>query len=491
MVQQQGVASGGRRNVKWSGELLIDGRQVIGAGAPLPVENPATEEILTTLREASLDQVDLAVASAQRAFESGLWRDAGRRRAVLLKLADLLEARQDEFTAALVQEMGTPISLCPPIHIGGAVAVMRHFADLAVLDRTRRLGPDGKTPPTESIIRYEPTGVVAGIGAYNYPLIFIASKAVGAMAVGCTTVFMPSPLAPLSTLLFAKMALEAGMPPGVFNVIVGGADIGRALTMHPAVAKVSFTGSVAVGRQVMRQAAEGIKDVVLELGGKSAGIVLPGADLAAVALPLHGRYVRNAGQGCQSPTRLLVQEKQFDDFIDASRAAYAKIPVGDPWDPATMAGPLISEAHRARVEGYVARAVRDGGRVLVGGGRPDINRGWFMNATLIGGVDNRAEISREELFGPVAVIMPYRDVEQALAIANDSELGLAAHIYGPLDEAKAVAERLRVGTVHINGSGQLRVDAVMGGWKQSGIGLEWGEDGVREFLEVQHIQWAV
>lgn len=491
MVDQQAGALAGRRSVKWSLDLIIDGKKVAGKGAPLPVENPATEETIATVRQASLDQVDHAVTCAQRAFDSGAWRDAKLRREVLLRLASQLEARQDEFTATLIQEMGTPISLCLPLHIGGSVAMMRYFAELAVLDRTRRLGPDGKIPPTESIIRYEPTGVVAGIGAYNYPLLFIASKAAAAMAAGCTTVFMPSPLAPLSTLLFGEMALDAGLPPGVFNVIVGGPDIGRALTRHPDVAKVSFTGSVAVGRQVMLQAAEGIKDVVLELGGKSAAIVLPGADLAAVALPLHGRYLRNAGQGCQSPTRLLVQEKQFDDFIEASRDAYTKIQVGDPWDPASLAGPLITEAHRARVEGFVNRAVRDGGRILVGGGRPDINRGWFMNPTLIGGVSNQAEISRQELFGPVAVAIPYRDVDQAVAIANDSELGLAAHIYGPLDAAKAVAERLRVGTVYINGGGQLRLDAVMGGWKQSGIGLEWGEDGVREFLEPQHIQWAI
>ena len=231
--------------------------------------------------------------------------------------------------------------------------------------------------------------------------------------------------------------------------------------------------------------------MVLELGGKSAGIVLPGADLIKVAMPLHCRYLRNAGQGCQSPTRLLVPANQLDEFISVSRDAYEKIQVGDPWDPDTVAGPLISEAHRARVEGYVTRSLEGGARVLAGGGRPDIARGWYMNATLIGDVTNDSEIARNELFGPVAVVMPYSDIDEAIEIANASELGLAASIHGPLDLAKQVAQRLEVGTVYINGGGQLRVDAVMGGWKDSGIGKEWGEDGIKEFLNVQHIQWAV
>jgi aldehyde dehydrogenase (NAD+) len=323
-------------------------------------------------------------------------------------------------------------------------------------------------------------------------LMFVVSKACTAMAAGCSTVYMPSPQTPLATLLFGELANEAGVPPGILNIVVGGTDIAVALTSHTAADKVSFTGSAGVGRQVMIQAAQGLKDVVLELGGKSAGIVLPGADLAKVALPLHSRYLRNAGQGCQSPTRLLVPQEQLDDFIDVSREVFAQIKVGDPWNPTTLIGPLISEAHRARVEGYVERSRLEGGRVLIGGGRPaHMELGWFMNATLIGGVKNDSEIARNELFGPVAVVMPYRNVDEAIALANESDFGLAAHLYGPLDLAKSLAERLRVGSVYINGGGRLRVDAILTGWKHSGIGREWGEDGIAEFLEAQHVQWAV
>lgn len=471
--------------------LLIDGELVPGEGPLLAVENPATEEVFAQLPQASAGQFEQAVAAARRAFESGVWRDAELRRSVLLRLAELVEQHDAAFRSLLVQESGTPIALCQGLHVGGPVNMMRHFAERTVVDRTRALGQDPRTPPSESLVRYEPVGVVGGIGAYNSPLLFLVSKAVAALAAGCTSVYTPSPLTPLATLMFGELALGAGVPPGVLNIVVGGVDLARSLTTHPGIDKVSFTGSVAVGRQVMMQAAQGLRGVVLELGGKSAAIVLPGADLAKISLPLHGRYLRNSGQGCQSPTRLLVHESRLADFVDAAREAYSKIPVGDPMDPATMAGPLITAAHRERVEGYVARAIRDGARVLLGGGRPDLPRGWFMNPTLIGGVSNTAEISREELFGPVAVVMTYRDVNEAVAIANDSELGLAAHVFGPLDEARAVAPRLRAGTVYINGGGAFRVDSVICGWKHSGLGCEWGEDGIREFLLPQHIQWAL
>jgi aldehyde dehydrogenase (NAD+) len=431
------------------------------------------------------------VCIARRAFRSGAWRDPRYRRQALSTLANLIESNEEKLRSALIREVGTPISLCKPLQLGAAIAMLRYFADESEVDRTRNLGRDHRVPATESVIRYEPAGVVAAIGSYNYPLINLVGKAGAALAAGCAVVYMPSPFTPLTTLLIGDLANEAGIPPGILNIITGNPSIGAALTSHLDIDRITFTGSVAVGRQIMMQASRGVTGMVLELGGKSAGIVLPGADLIKVAMPLHCRYLRNAGQGCQSPTRLLVPANQLDEFISVSRDAYEKIQVGDPWDPDTVAGPLISEAHRARVEGYVTRSLEGGARVLAGGGRPDIARGWYMNATLIGDVTNDSEIARNELFGPVAVVMPYSDIDEAIEIANASELGLAASIHGPLDLAKQVAQRLEVGTVYINGGGQLRVDAVMGGWKDSGIGKEWGEDGIKEFLNVQHIQWAV
>jgi aldehyde dehydrogenase (NAD+)/betaine-aldehyde dehydrogenase len=312
------------------------------------------------------------------------------------------------------------------------------------------------------------------------------------LAAGCSVVLLASPQAPLATLMLGQIAAQVGFPAGVLNVIVGGPEVGRRLTEHPDVAVVTFTGSVPVGRMVMAQAASHIARVVLELGGKSAAILLPGADFDAVVGPLHQRYARNAGQGCASPTRLLVPANRMDDFIDLSRAAYERIVVGDPFNRDTLVGPLISSAHRARVEGYVQSAVDNGGFIAAGGGRPPLDRGWFVNPCLVAGVPNSARISQEEVFGPVAVVLPYTDVNDAVRIANDSTMGLHAMIFGPLDEALDIAPRLAVGQVTINGGGSgSRTDAPMGGFKQSGIGREAGRWGLSEFLQPQHVHWPI
>lgn len=477
--------------VKWQTGQWIGGSFEAGQGPGLVIRNPATEEVLATVPTASMEQVDRAVRAARKAFQSGVWRDGEQRRDVIRRMVEGLEARAAEFKAALVSEIGTPVSISGFLQFQGPLELLRDIAERAATDRTRHLGRDMRAPASESIIRYEPVGVVAAIGAYNNPLLYMASKAVAAMAAGCTVVFCPSSLAPLTALLFSEIARDAGVPDGVLSIIAGGKDVAKALSTHIEVDKVSMTGSVEVGREVMRQAADTIKGIVLELGGKSPGIILPGADLSTISMPLHGRYLRNAGQGCQSPTRLLVPQAMYDDFIDCAREAFGRIPVGDPLDTATLVGPLITKTHRAKVEGYVGRAVAAGGTILAGGGRPGRDRGWFMNGALIGGLDNGSELARSELFGPVAMAIPYRDIEEAIALSNDSIFGLAASVFGPLDLARDVAIRLRAGTVQINGGGAMRVDSVLGGWKQSGTGREWGEDGVREFLETQHVQWVL
>lgn len=488
MVDQASAAS--TAPIRWTAAHFIDGRSIVGEGRDLAPENPATGEALVRLPEVSAAQLDTAVIAARRTFDQGVWSDGAERRAVLTRMANLFEARKDEFLRAVVTEAGTPVSVAAFLQIGGPLAMLRDIANRADVDRTERLLPDARPPESESIVRYVPAGVVAGIGAYNNPLLYLVSKCCAALAAGCSAIYMPSSLTPLTALLFADIIAEAGVPPGVLNILAGGPEIARALTLHPGVDRVSMTGSVEVGRQVMRQAAEGLKGVVLELGGKSPCIVLPGADLGRIALAVHGRYLRNAGQGCQSPTRLLVQVSQLEEFVAEARAAYARLPIGDPWDPATMMGPLIRERHRAKVEGFVQRALAAGGSILAGGGRPALDRGWFLNGALLGGLGNDSEIARSELFGPVAILLPYRDIDDAILQANDSDFGLAAHLFGPQDEAMAVARRMRAGTVTINGGGNMRVDAPLAGWKQSGVGQEWGEYGIREFLEVQHIQWA-
>ena len=469
--------------------LLIDGALVQGQGTEIAVENPATENIIARVPSASPEQIDAAVLSAQRTLTDSNWTDPTFRSASIDGIADLLEQHEDELVSIIVDEVGTPISTAQSLHVKIAVAHLQHAAKATIIDRTRDLGNHRDPVRSRSIIAYRPVGVVAAIAAYNYPLLISVAKLANAWAAGCTTVLLPSAQAPLSVLRFAELAAASSLPSGVLNVVLGDAEIGQALTSHPHIDKVSFTGSVQTGRAVMMQAAHNITGVTLELGGKSAAILLPGSDYAAITKAVHSRYLRNAGQGCGSPTRILVERTRMEEFIEHSRKAFDQFEVGDPWSPSVLVGPLISGSHKKRVQSYITTALQNGAEILAGGGECQIPVGHYMNPTLIGGVTNQDPIAREELFGPVAVLLPYDDIEEALAIANDSQLGLTASLFGPVEIARKLASRLRVGTVTINGGGGLRPDAPLCGYNDSGIGAEGGEDGIREFLRPQHIQW--
>jgi acyl-CoA reductase-like NAD-dependent aldehyde dehydrogenase len=472
--------------------LYIGGERVEGHGTPIVVLDPATEDEVARMPSATPRQVEDAVAAARRASDEGPWPQLSpqERSAALHRYADAFEARIPELVATVITEVGTPLAIAEPLQVGSALIHLRHYADLAGRDLFRDLGA-GTNPPSHSELAYRPAGVAAGITAYNFPLMLAASKVGAAMAAGCTTVLLPSPRTPLTALILGELAIEAELPPGVLNVIVGGADIGALLTQHPKVDRVSFTGSVEVGQAIMRQCVENVTGVVLELGGKSPDIVLDSYPLDDESVAgIHMRYLRNAGQGCASPTRILVSETRYDEFLEVTRRVYGTVPVGDPWDPRTICGPVIRPEHRDRVEGFVERAVAAGGRIVAGGGRPDFERGWYVNPTLVGDVDPTAEIAQEEIFGPVGVLLPYRDLDDAVRIANSTKFGLAAYVHGASpDEGRALAPRLRAGTVYINGGGGLRPDAPFGGWGASSIGREWGAEGVREYLEPQHIQW--
>ncbi|WP_075834936.1 MULTISPECIES: aldehyde dehydrogenase family protein [unclassified Rhodococcus (in: high G+C Gram-positive bacteria)] len=476
-------------SVPWSEDMFIDGELVRGESSErLTVDNPATEEVFADFPAASTAQVGQAVESARRAFESDAWKNRSLRREVLLTMARVLEENAEMLAASIVREVGTPVTLARALQIGEPIALLRAFADLTMIDRDRALGIKEGSPRSDATITYQPSGVVAAIAAYNYPLLFMATKLGGALAAGCTAVLLPSPQAPMSILLFARLLADANIPRGVVNIIAGGIEVGQALTTHPDVNKISFTGSVGVGQQVMAQAAPGLKRVALELGGKSPSLLLPGVDIDSITDQVHARYLRNAGQGCSSPTRILVHETQYEEFVELSQRAFNSLKIGDPWDDTVVAGPLISAKHRDRVEGYLERAVGGGGKIVAGGGRPEMPNGWFMNGALVGGVTNKSEIAREELFGPVGVVLPYQTVEEAISIANDSDFGLAATIYGDIATARGIAPQLRVGTVMINGW-IPRQDKAGGGFKMSGMGREIGEEGVREFLETQFIAW--
>lgn len=485
------AGSGDAQVINMPTQLLIGGQAVTGEGALIRIVNPATTLMVTEFAGASAVQVGDAVENARQTFQNSTWAfDVALRQRALARFAELVEQHADELMELLIQENGSPISL-KHNQVGYPVEFLKWFAEEAVRDRTLDLGPN-RSGKARSRVEYRPVGVVAAISSYNYPLQIAIIKIGAALAVGCTAVLLSSPQAPLGIARLGELALEAGVPAGVLNVISGGADAGIALCEHPGIDKISFTGSVAVGQKVMAQAVQGLKGVVLELGGKSPAILLPGVDFSKLAYNLHRRYARNAGQGCGSPTRLLVEESRLDEFLDASRIAYQKLQVGDPRDPETVVGPLISEAQRTRVEGMVSRAVQDGAQIVAGGGRPEGLSGWYMNPVLIAGITNEAAIARQEIFGPVGVVLTYRTVDEAITIANDSELGLRAYLFGDDAQCAQLAPRLRAGTVLINGGGgDPRPDAPGCGYKLSGIAPEGGEDGIREFLLTQHIDCAL
>ncbi|MER5437703.1 aldehyde dehydrogenase family protein [Streptomyces sp. NPDC002790] len=476
--------------VKQEVDLRIGGAFEPGRGPTFAVTNPATEDVIAEIREASPEQIDRAVAEAQAGLDRGEMSNAEERSAALNRLADVIEAHADEILAVSVDEVGTPVSTAKNMHVDTSLRALRQLAMDTLTDRTEHLGRDEGPPASDSKVIHRPVGVVAGVCAYNYPLLFAVIKMGAAYAAGCPTVLLSSPNAPLSLLNFGRYAQEAGLPSSALSVLAGGVDVAQRLISRPQVAKVSFTGSVPAGKAVMATAAEGLRGVVLELGGKSAAIVLPTADPEAVVAPIHSRYLRNAGQGCASPTRILLHESQAAAFLARSREYFASVSVGDPWDPETLVGPVISARHRENVLGYIESALADGGEILARGHSPE-GRGWWVAPTLIGGLGNEARVNQEEIFGPVATVQTYRGIDEAVALANDSTFGLHATVWGPMEEAAALAPRLDAGQVSLNGGGAKRPDAPNGGWKNSGIGREFGEAGIREFLEPVHIQWPV
>jgi acyl-CoA reductase-like NAD-dependent aldehyde dehydrogenase len=473
-------------------DLTIDGRGIPGAGPEIEAVNPATEQVTATVATASRAQVDDAVAAARRAFPAWAAASPAERRAALHRLADLMERHSERLAAAIVNEVGTPIAFAEIMQVKLGITHLRWQAEAACVDRTVDLGEWHDPVPTRSEVAYRPVGVVACITGYNYPLNLAIFKFGAALAAGCTVVLLPSPRTPLTTLWLGELFREAEIPAGVINVVLGGPEVGQHLTSHPLVDRVSFTGSDAVGAKIMEQAAAGLKGVTLELGGKSPNILLPGVDAAGLAKDIHLRWARNGGQGCAALARLLVHESLVDEFLGASKEAFTALKVGDPWDRSVNIGPMIRPDHRARVQSYIDGALADGGEIVLSLDTPVPDRGFFVNPVVIGGLPHSASAVQEEIFGPVAVLVPFTDEEEAVRLANDTAYGLAANIFTPdVEHGRALAAQLRSGTVWVNGGGNMRPDAPFGGFGRSGVGREIGEWGIREYLEVQHVQWRV
>jgi aldehyde dehydrogenase (NAD+) len=464
--------------------FFIDGRWVDPVTPrPHDVINPATEEVCGRISLGGPEDVDRAVAAAKRAAPAFAATAREDRIALLESILEVFARRHDEVAAAIMEEMGAPWKLARgaqagsgPQHLKAALEVLRTFPF------EERIGT--------TLVRKEPIGPAGLITPWNWPMNQVAVKVAPALAAGCTMVLKPSELAPFDAMIFAEILHEAGVPPGVFNLVNGdGPTVGAALAAHPDIAMVSFTGSTRAGIAVAQNAAPTVKRVAQELGGKSANIILDDADFEKAVARGTSACFDNAGQSCNAPTRMLVPRERLAEAAAIAAARAESTVPGDPRDENTRIGPVVSEAQWRRVQEYIRKGIEEGATLVAGGpGRPPgLERGWFVRPTVFSDVTNDMTIAREEIFGPVLSIIPYDDEEDAIRIANDTPYGLSGYVSSSdLERALRVASRLRTGMVHLNGA-PLDSLAPFGGYKQSGNGREWGAYGLEEFLEVKSI----
>jgi aldehyde dehydrogenase (NAD+) len=478
-----------RAQMRGYDHLYIDGQwSKPDGGDTIPVISPIDEQQIASAPWATLVDADRAVAAARRALASQEWGglDADQRAQLLERLADVLESNLAERAALTTAQNGMPITVATASEGRGPVGLLRYYAAVArtvpVEERRPRVDGSGET-----VVRREPVGVVAAIVPWNFPQVLTMFKLAPALAAGCTVVLKPAPETTLDALELAHAGERAGLPPGVLNVVTGGADVGAHLVAHPGVDKVAFTGSTAAGRSIGEICGRMLKPVTLELGGKSAAIVLDDADLAATVAGLVTESLLNNGQTCYLSTRILAPTTRYDEVVAAFAALVDGLVVGDPFDPDTHIGPLVSSRQRDRVESYIAAGKSEGAIVAAGGGRPDLDRGWFVQPTVFAGVDNNAKIAREEIFGPVVTVIPYGELDEAVTIANDSEYGLGGTIWtSDEDKGLELARRVQTGSIGVNFF-ELDTGAPFGGIKASGLGRELGPEGLAAYYEFKSI----
>ncbi len=465
--------------------IYIGGEWVESSGSgTLEVVNSSTEQVMGTIPEGTAEDVDRAVAAARAAFESWSQTSVDERTMWLQRIAEALGARMEEIAALIAAEVGMPIKLAHMIQAG--LPTMDFGSMPQLMAETAWEEEVGN-----SLIVREPVGVVGAITPWNYPLHQISAKVAPALAAGCTVVLKPSEVAPLNAFLLADVLDEIGLPAGVFNLVTGvGPVVGEAIAAHPGIDMVSFTGSTAAGRRVSEVAAGTVKRVALELGGKSPNVILEDAPLQEAIVDGVSKCYLNSGQTCSALTRMLVPRSRLPEAEAIAAAVAEHFKPGDPFDMETTLGPLVSEAQRERVRGYIRKGTEEGAKLVAGGEEPPegLERGYFVRPTIFSEVTPDMTIAQEEIFGPVLSIMPYDDEEDAVRIANDTVYGLAGGVWsGDEEHAKAVARRIRTGQVEING-GAFNPLAPFGGYKQSGHGRELGRFGLEEFLQVKSMQ---
>ena len=471
-------------------QLYIGGEWVKPEGkGTIDVISPHSEELVGRVPEGTEADVDKAVAAARTAFDTGDWPRLSpeERIAAVQKFAEVYAARIPDMASVITEEMGSPITFSNLAQSPAPWLMLNTFLQVAAEYpwEERRSG----VLSGEVIVRREPVGVVGAIVPWNVPQFVTMSKLAPALISGCAIVIKPSPETPLDGFLMAELLDEAGIPKGVVSVIPAGREVGEHLVKHPGVDKIAFTGSTAAGRRIASLCGEQLKRVSLELGGKSAAIILDDADLAATVQGLKFASLMNNGQACVAQTRILASRKRYDEVVGAVAEMVGSLAVGDPSDPATEVGPLVAERQQERVEKYIALGQEEGGKVVVGGnGMPDgLDKGWYVKPTVFAGIDNSMRIAQEEIFGPVLAVIPYDDADDAVRIANDSEYGLAGSVWtADADLGLDIARRVRAGTYGVN---QYTMDFVapFGGFKGSGIGREFGKEGIDHYVELKSI----
>ena len=466
-------------------KFYIDGSWVDPVSTrTMPVLNPSTEQQIGTVALGSEDDVNIAVAAASATFESYSTTDRAERQDLLGSLMEVSRRRFEDLALAMCTEMGAPISFARDSQADAAIGHLQGFIDTLGNLEEREILDNG------DILVREPIGVCGLITPWNWPVNQVALKVIPALATGCTCVLKPSEHTPLSAMIYAEIIHEAGYPPGVFNLVNGdGPTVGSAMSRHPDIQMMSFTGSTRAGISVAQESADTVKRVTLELGGKSPNLVFADADIDTAVPAAVAECMSNSGQSCDAPTRLLVERSCYDQVLEIARAAGEGIIVGDPQQEGDHIGPLFDKIQYDRVQAMIRVGIEEGARLLTGGpGKPEgFDRGWYAKPTIFADVTNDMRIAREEIFGPVLVIIPFEDEADAIRIANDTPYGLAAYMQtGDPQRAARVAARLRAGAVHVNGAG-IGYGTPFGGYKQSGNGREGGMMGLEDYLETKSL----